>query len=726
MATSIHSNSSPKRGVAIFVVLAVIVVVTMLGFMGITMAKNDIVGAGDIIDARSRENAAYTGLSLAVARMEADTGNTRAELQKFLGDTVAPRTWWVKLDPSGTKPFELFPGATAPDFYATRGDSGTASAVQVRVVSMDVGNKTEVPSDGIKITLESVGRGRSGDVLRTLASYRILGLDIPREKFNKNLGVPTHALYLGGDMKNATSNFDATGSVYVSGNYTGNSGEYTVHGKLKIGGNMDLPSNNPQTVDSNVWIGGYLNINSGNKLRYKRNLGVGNGLCLVNDNITVDSSFNLYGTCPLPSMNWNDGYYIRVNGRQLWIRDQMFSAYGNAQRMGPLFATNGNTFLSKGLHSTNGAAPADSFRYVRIGEGTGAGTCGTATSFMGRNLRADSMYLHFECAMSISVDGAKPVMSIKKAGRIGKVVAGKINIEPGGQGWAPAWNLVPQPAGLGWRYGAPDNVVPMKQPQGLVSLGMEVMDTVAAIEKNPPNEIKLNTSMAAKFQRVSRLRDSVGVTYWNMQEMATGRYINKMIKWATDNKKLYEGFLLLWIDEPINITYGTADDKIKGSVLFIVDKKVNCGFNWPPSYDANSIQIIYVNKPQTVGDTVLSGQGSFGSNEFGIQNGDFYGYFNAEKKLNLATKFGTHIHGAIALTVAGSSMELQSTGKTGPDNTLKITLDKALFELINGKLGIIRDPAGSISETPSWEVNRLSGFVVRQSKLQFVPLGELR
>ena len=753
MDSDIRRHSSSRHGVAMFVVLAVIVVVTMLGFMGITMARNDVVGTGDILDARSRDNAAYTGLSLALARMEVDASVASAQLSNFIRDSAeaSPHAWFDFSSGGGS--FSL--ASTKPGPYSTKGASGPDASVRVRVVSMDLGDNGGKPIDGIKITLQSFGVGRSGEEISTMATYRVLGLDIVKEKVVTNTGVPTHALYLGGNLQNASGNFQASGSVYVSGNYYGNSGGNTIQGKLKIGGDMNLPGGNPQTIDSNAWIGGSLTVNSGNRLHYKKNLGVGKGLCLMNDSLVVDSSLNIYGSCATP-LDWQSERYIKVNGRQFLLRDQTFGTMSvtsstcgknvpyppwwityacndtsiSTVRKGPIFVKNGSAFFPTGLHSDASGAASDSFRYLYMGDGT-TGDCGSAKSFIGRSVWTDSVYEHNACELSMSTIGAPPTLNVGKRARFGWVKNGTIKVAAAARAWAPVNTLIPAGASATgiWTYGmANDNVVPKRSPLGLRQLGMDSTDTVSAIDKNPPNTIKLTALMAPKFQKLSELRARAGVSGANMTEAGTGRYINKMFNFARDSGLLHNGYLLLWVDNAVNIKYNGPDDLINAKVLYIIDNTVYCSFNWPPSLDASAIQIIYLPKAQTVGTKTLSGNGGFASGEFGIQDGPFYGYFYAEKLLNLRTKFDVNFQGAIALTVAGSSMEMQATGKNADatrNNTLNVTLNSAVFTDINTNLGIIQDPAGS-SAQPTYAITHGSGLVARQSKLQFIPVGEFR
>lgn len=707
-----------------FVVLTVIVVITMLGFMGLSMAQHDVTGSGDLIDARSTENAAYTGLNLALARLEVDPAQTRVELAKFLADSTAtnPRQW-LDFAPASGKSFELV--ASPPTNFSTKGTSGLNQAVQVRVVSMDVGDAGGLPLDGMKITLQSIGTGRSGENLSTVASYRLLGLDVARITVTTSTGRPTHALYLGGELQNANGSLKTDGSVYISGDYKANNGFMTIKGKLKVGGNVDLPSGNPMTIDSNTWVGGSLNVNTGNNLVFKQNLGVGGGLCTMNDNLQVDSSLNIYGSCGT-SLSWQSGKSIRVNGKQFFLRDQLLMSWGTPVRQGHLAVKNGNAFLWTGLLSADAdpsSNPSDSIHFLQFG--ANSSSCGGVNSYAGRSIVADSVYVHSLCNFSMRTSGQ--VFKVNGSARIGKMSAGTLNIT--GKGWSYSSANVPTGATAsgGWTYGGADNIVLPKAPVGLIQLGYDSIDTIGTIAKNPPNQISLSASMAPKIQKISAYKVKAGVTSTDLGKDNTAKYINRMIDTATKYGDLYNGYLLLWIDEAVNIyEKPPLQDKIKGKVMFIVDNVVKCSWYWPPSANSNAIQIIYIPKAQTVHGLTFTGNGDFFSQEFGIHYGNFYGYIYAEKLLSTKVKFDTQIHGAMAYTVSGSRIEHQPAENTSTNSgMLEIQLDQAVFNDINTYLGIIKDP-GSASATPVIKVSHSNGLVSRQSRLQAVPIGEYR
>jgi hypothetical protein len=150
------------RGVAMFVVLGMVIFFTMLGIMGLEMASKDSQVSGSLVDIKTKEEAAWGGLNLAIGTMQANPAATVAQLQQFIADSSASASskhQWFRVA-SGT--FTL--AISKPDTFATLAASGDPSGVIVRVVALYIGdvNGSDTGS-GITITLESTGKGRNGD-----------------------------------------------------------------------------------------------------------------------------------------------------------------------------------------------------------------------------------------------------------------------------------------------------------------------------------------------------------------------------------------------------------------------------------------------------------------------------------------------------------------------------------------------------------------------------------
>jgi len=289
-----------------FFVLAVIVVVTMLGFLGLSMADKDAAGAGANINARTQENAAYSGLSLALDRMAQDGAITAAQLQAFINDSSAATGSVHQWFDFSQVPFRLITAEPDPFDIAVGGT--TNAKVRVRILSMDIGATSGAPTDGIKITLEASGVGRSGDPLTTVATYRLLGIDVGMSLHVPTNSTPANAFNLRGSVNASNVGQEINGSVYVGGDFMVNStGPWAVHGRFRVAGNVDLGGT--VTVDSNAYVGGTLNVFGSSPLRFKKNLVVGKGFGnnMLQGLMTVDSNLTVYDSAGTYTIGRADG-----------------------------------------------------------------------------------------------------------------------------------------------------------------------------------------------------------------------------------------------------------------------------------------------------------------------------------------------------------------------------------------------------------------------------------
>jgi len=297
---------------AMFIVLVVVVIASMLGYMGLQLASSDSKIAGGILDARSRDAAARSGMELALAAMS-DTlsrTNTATQLNLFIADSaqsILATHQWFNLS---SRPFSL--QVNEPDWYAI--DSGSnQSAVKVRLLSIDLGTSTGAPGDGVKITLECLARGRSGDEITVASTFRALGLQVPVQSSS----TPTNnfALYLNGALANSNMGNAITGNVYINGSTSLNgSATFNITGKLRVNGNFS--SNAPVSATENSVIQGDIKVNSGAPMTFSKSLIVTGGTDM-NAGLSVGNNLEIQGS---NGGAWNAGT-LSVGG-QLWIKTE--------------------------------------------------------------------------------------------------------------------------------------------------------------------------------------------------------------------------------------------------------------------------------------------------------------------------------------------------------------------------------------------------------------------
>lgn len=331
----VQSVQSARRGVAMLVVLSMVVLLTMLGYMGMEMAGRDTMVSGTYLDINSRDQAVKSALQLAMARLQSNPSKTVTQLQSFVADSSKPLS-------STRQHLNLAQAACSlqvadPGYFAL-GTGGDQTGAKVQVVSVDIGsNVSGSPTgDGVRIVLRSIGRGRNGDNAAAITSYQVTGVDVPA---TANTAPPMNfALYLNGALNSTNFGSDITGNVYVSGNVgTNASSSVTVDGKLRVGGTFT--SNAAVIAKGNMVVGGDLYTNGSAPVTANQNLIVQGGLSTLNAPVNVLG--NLEMSAPLVAGSWNNTAPLTVGG-QLWDK-------GSCREIGGKFSITGNTFFDNCL-----------------------------------------------------------------------------------------------------------------------------------------------------------------------------------------------------------------------------------------------------------------------------------------------------------------------------------------------------------------------------------------
>lgn len=332
-------------------VLGIVVFFTMLGFMGVQFAARDSGVTGSVLDLRSRDVATRSGLSMALQAMAADPANAATQLGAFVADSSSgtPRQWMNLAN----VPFTL--QATDPGWLPV-GEGVDESAVKVRVVSMDIGDASGAPSDGVRITLETTAKGRNADPITVLASYRMMGMHVPVSKATSSTN--EYALYLNGSLANSNMGTSVTGNVFISGSTSLNgAANFTVKGKLRVSG--DFNTNAPIVVDSNSVIGGNLYTNSTGPMTFGRSLVIQGGITTMNGSLSVAEHLEVAGGHS--GGNWNTTATLSVGG-QLWFKTA-------CREINAATTVGGNAFFDGCLrHNVNAA---HSYGNLYIGRGGG-------------------------------------------------------------------------------------------------------------------------------------------------------------------------------------------------------------------------------------------------------------------------------------------------------------------------------------------------------------------
>lgn len=367
------------------VVLSMVVLISMLGFMGIEMAGRDTQVSGTYLDISSRDQAAISGNRLAIARLSSNAARTVAQLQNFVADSSRSL--------SATHQYLVLSQAACslqvadPGYYAL-GSNGDLSAAKVQVVSVDLGSATtgSTGGAGIKLTLNSSGRGRNGDIVSQVSTYQILGVDVPA---TASATSPTldFAVYINGALSNTNFGANVTGNVYVNGPVsTNSSAPIAVTGALRVNG--ALTSNASLTVAGNAVVAGDVYTNGSAPITIQQNAVIQGGINTMNASLTVNGSLEVDKKTTYGS--WNSGANLVVGG-QFWDKAECRDILGNVTISGPAYfdscmsiSANGTSSFANLYVGRNGNSLANAVNNgtVNVSGAMGVWNSSTTNSFV--------------------------------------------------------------------------------------------------------------------------------------------------------------------------------------------------------------------------------------------------------------------------------------------------------------------------------------------------------
>lgn len=331
-----------------FMVLGVVIVVTMLGFLGMMMSERDNASAGSSLGLKSQRMAATSGLHLAVARMQAQPTVTVAALNAFILDNTRTN---IVFSTSGATGFTL---EAAPAWFLLGGAG--QEAVQVQILGV---GRTGADG-GLPIYLSSQGRGRDGQVFEVRGVYKIRGLDFQISYPTKG---PTEGLLALSGLTDVNAGTTIDGGIYSGklGTLTRIQSNGTANfGRIRVAGNLEFhaSSTSPLAVTGNSLVGGTITLMGTGVARFQKHLvvgyaagaGAGYGQAAsyggfgttFSPTLQVDSSLYVFGTSS-PQINANI-----VVGQDFWMRDAELSLGGHLTVGYPTNPTS-RVWLDKGI-----------------------------------------------------------------------------------------------------------------------------------------------------------------------------------------------------------------------------------------------------------------------------------------------------------------------------------------------------------------------------------------
>lgn len=268
--------AASRGGFAMFGVLVLVVIFTLLGVGALTLAQRDSRNSGSLLDIKSRQSAAYAGLAFALGEFQRDPANFVVLLESWRTKSVyggltnpLPKLYF-KFDAAGAATTLV---KTKPAPFAI---AGTPYKVVVELAGIQVpATNTEDPV----IVLRSTGTGRSGDEQTIVGAYRVGNVRL--NVATANLGI-THPFYVNG-AGIWNNQIKASGGDVFFGNTTHlNSSTQEMiltGGGLRVHGDLTWDIGKQFDIAENSWVTGNVSVKSvSGQILFKKNLVVGGGI----------------------------------------------------------------------------------------------------------------------------------------------------------------------------------------------------------------------------------------------------------------------------------------------------------------------------------------------------------------------------------------------------------------------------------------------------------------
>lgn len=265
MKTEIRSVfTSDEKGIAVFVTLILLFIVTIAGVTILTVAGRDRVASSDMSAVRGAAEAANTALDACENQISLKSPMMTSIINKFLKDKAY--RWFFSTDSSGAN-------------IEKKVSLGNGYSYSAEIMAYDTSKNV--------LQVRGIGYGRSNEQKSVVAQYRLTGL----QKANST-AVPQYAIYLAGSGRNFDVRIDVTGNVYIGRdfhfNFTANN--CRIRGFLKTGYSPASESSTNAwnlTIDSAIYIGTRFKIND-NSFTSVSKIGIEGDLDFGN-NLTVNS-----------------------------------------------------------------------------------------------------------------------------------------------------------------------------------------------------------------------------------------------------------------------------------------------------------------------------------------------------------------------------------------------------------------------------------------------------
>jgi hypothetical protein len=240
MKTELRSVYTPdEKGVAVFVTLILLFIVTIAGVTILAIAGRDRIASSDMSAVRGVAEAANTAIDACENQLSQKSPLMLSVINKYLKDKSY--RWFFSTDSLNAN-------------KEKKVSLGNGYFYSAEIMAYDTSSNV--------LQVRGIGYGRSDERKSVVAQYRLTGLQ-------KNAGdavIPRNAIYIKGDGRNFDQKFDVTGNVFVGTVFhINNAHNCRIRGYLKTGYYPDSTSSiNGQNfiIDSGAYFGTGLKLNS--------------------------------------------------------------------------------------------------------------------------------------------------------------------------------------------------------------------------------------------------------------------------------------------------------------------------------------------------------------------------------------------------------------------------------------------------------------------------------
>lgn len=677
-----------RRGVAMFIVLGAILLVTLFGAVALTLAQRDQTLSGDLNDIKSRDEAALSGLQIAINRLTADPDSLVAILNSFIRQSYAkkgePDSVWISLDSSNT----LHLLANEPDWFALSNLPGNQTAAKVQLVAVqhaDTTSEVKFDSSEVYVTLRCLARGRRGDEKSVQAAYRIHGVTGDNKPVPTPFTIFRHSFYNGGSLVASNMPLGADGEVYVGGtdgSYINSGADHEIRGSLQWNGDLKLNAKDSISVGGNLIVNGIFSSN-GSNLRVGGNAAIRGGL----DNMDGTASISVGGNLHIAGTNankWNSTRGIRV-GKSLYYFPSNVNS-GNPKSL--VVGEDAWIVRSAGQFNINAA---DSFFVggsLFFGD-PGANHLGgyqiTGGIFkVGGSLKATRM-------ASVTVPGGEVGDSVQINNTL-NVSAGKTLLV--GKTWQATTITGTVGKGSPTAARSPLGTVIWKPSATkywptLADMGISDSFANTTRQNNPMDSVKVDGKYSPKVNAAKI--DLTGL----LNGKITGTKLNRIYDSLKSAKKLINDYLVGFIPSGTVLDIPSETEKFRGKMILVIEGKITVNGIWPSSATKANTQVLLVRNGGSLGNfgwkDTLAGivywENPCGDQNLQISNGVLLG----------AMLFGTSLQAPDFGYTTLCNSPLRLTPNTG---TLNIIRDTTVFMDIGRGLPGVLVPAKDGNNNP--------------------------